>query len=156
LWSDTQTSRQLNKKRMRKRMKVKIPKVGKQLKKKDSQAMKMTHHNHFYSHKNSARLSTLPLTSLHKVKRASLMWEMEFIKGLMLRVHQILVQLIWKRILNSFKIRWSREFMDMVRLKRINRLRAKFKFGVKRKKLRRLMICWNLRYKEILSRKSRS
>ena len=149
---------------MRKRMKVKIPKVGKQLKKKDSQAMKMTHHNHFYSHRNSARLSTLPLTSLHKVKRASLMWEMEFIKGLMFRVHQILVQLIWKRILNSFKIRWSREFMDIVRLKRINKARVKFKFGVRvkfkfevrRKKLRKMMICWNLRYKEILSRKSRS
>lgn len=149
---------------MRKRMKVKIPKVGKQLKKKDSQVMKMTHHNHFYSHKNSARLSTLPLTSLHKVKRASLMWEMEFIKELMFRVHQILVQLIWKRILNSFKIRWSREFMDIVRLKRINKVRVKFKFGVRvkfkfvvrRKKLRKMMICWNLRYKEILSRKSRS
>ena len=65
-------SKQLNKNI--KRMKMKSPKVGKQLMKKDSLAVKMTHHNNRnYSPWSSALLSILQLISLHKVMRVLLM-----------------------------------------------------------------------------------
>lgn len=67
-------SKQLNKKIIIKRMKVKRLKVGKPLMKKDRLAMRMIHHsNRIYSHWSSAPLSIHQLISLHKVMRVLLM-----------------------------------------------------------------------------------